>query len=77
MQPELKICPFCGTDSTYLQSQYSYKAKRHFVWAECDYCGARSKAITDNDPPDSSGWSDSACQKAALYWNTRSGDSDA
>ena len=28
MQPELKICPFFGMDSTYLQSQYSYKEKR-------------------------------------------------
>lgn len=70
---KLKACPFCGTDNAYLNSKYSYKVKKYFVWAECDICGARSKATTDDEAPSAADWTDTACIKVAASWNTRAG----
>ena len=77
MKLEPKPCPFCGTSNTYLRSQYSCKVRKYFVWAECDFCGARSRAATSQEAPEESDWENFACQKAMNAWNTRAGDANA
>lgn len=72
MERELRACPFCGQDAAALYRNYSNRAKKYFTWAECDVCGARSKAVTSNDDPaENDEWANLACRKAIAAWNMR------
>ena len=73
MERKLRACPFCGQDATALYTNYSNRSKKFFVWAECDVCGARSKAVTSNDDPEDVSWDNVACRKAIAAWNVRTG----
>lgn len=68
---ELKHCPFCGNGPATLYSTYSYKTRKYFIWAECDLCGARSKAVASSDDPVETKWEDFFCRKVAAAWNMR------
>ena len=71
METRMKPCPFCGQDAVRLDRAYSNRSKKYFTWIECDVCGARSKAVTSNDDPESVGWDNMACRKAVSAWNVR------
>ena len=74
METRMKPCPFCGQDAVRLDRTYSNRAKKYFIWAECDICGARSKAITSTDAPEAVDWDNMACRKAIAAWNVRAED---
>lgn len=75
MEMELKLCPFCGQQAG-LYSNYSNRARKYFVWVECDICGGRSKAATSNNAPEDEEWENVACRKVVSAWNARCADAE-
>jgi len=54
-----------------LYSNYSYKARSHFVFVRCDICGAQGKIYKSPADPAEAGWNNAACNDAVNAWNMR------
>lgn len=66
----IKPCPHCN-GIAYLNSNYSYKIRRFFVFVKCDICGSQGKITTSQEEPASVDWNNEACNKAIEAWNMR------
>ena len=66
---ELKDCPFCGSKDVSLW----YKGVRYgrIAYAECDMCGATSKAFSYYSMEDEFDENDPGAKKALMAWNRR------
>ena len=52
---DIKTCPHCGGMS-WLNSNYSFKSRKYFVFVKCDICGAQGKIyLSPENPARSSG----------------------
>ena len=67
---EIKSCPHCGCDAT-LTANWSYKAKKYFVFVKCDMCGSQGKVYRSDTDPDNDKWENIACYNAVKAWNMR------
>lgn len=67
---KIKKCPYCGGTAC-LNSNYSYKARRYFVFVKCDICGAQAKIYYCDEAPAEVDWDNSACKDAINAWNMR------
>ena len=56
-----------------LNSNYSYKLHKFFVFVKCDICGATGKAYISEEQPASEDWNNQPCKDAVEAWNMRSG----
>ena len=70
MTTKIKPCPHCGGVS-YLNSNYSYKARTYFVFVKCDICGSQGKIYSSADEPAAVEWNNEACDSAVEAWNMR------
>lgn len=74
--PELKKCPFCGSDATMLILPISdpYKPIKNMgeFWIVCDFCGTRMKKLYFKE-----GIEREVAQELADKWNKRVEVSDA
>ena len=68
----IKRCPHCGSPSD-LNSRYSYKTKRYFVFVRCEMCGAQGKIYNSEQNPEEQQWDNDACHNAIKAWNMRNG----
>lgn len=66
----IKQCPHCG-GVAYLNSHYSYKARRYFVFVKCEVCGSQGKIYSSQDEPKAVSWNNDACNNAIDAWNLR------
>lgn len=66
----LKKCPFCGGDAA-LNSSFSYRIRKHFVFVKCNICGGQGKIYNDTEDPADKDWNDVACNDAVNAWNMR------
>ena len=66
---DLKGCPFCGSEDVSLW----YKGVRYgrITYAECDVCGAKSKAFAYYSSEDEFDSDDPGAVKARFAWNRR------
>lgn len=66
---ELKGCPFCGGENVSLW----YKGVRYgrIAYAECDVCGAKSKAFSYYSQEDDFVFEDIGAIRARDAWNRR------
>lgn len=66
---ELKPCPFCGSKEVSLW----YKGVRYgkIAFAECDICGAKSKAFSYYSKENEFDFDDPGAKKAYYAWNRR------
>ncbi len=69
---DIKPCPHCG-GAAYINSHYSGKTKRHYVYVKCDVCGAQGKLYASMEDPSSRDWDTPACIGAVKAWNMRTG----
>ena len=67
-----KNCPFCGAKEITL-NYHGVRMGGCVIWAECEVCGARSKAFYGKEYPDKddNDWDTYACWKATMAWNRR------
>lgn len=70
MHKNIKECPFCG-GIAYLNSNYSYKIRKYFIFVKCEVCGAQGKIVTDNTAPAEDNWKNAKCEQAITCWNNR------
>ena len=69
---ELKPCPFCGCEDIYMRANYSSKARRYFVFAQCDVCKSTSGThCAEYNKFDESIWDSAAAKSAERAWNRR------
>lgn len=66
----IKPCPHCGGVS-YLNQNYSYKARSYFVFVKCEICGAQGKIVNSKEEPAAANWNNEACDSAIEAWNMR------
>lgn len=66
----IKPCPHCGGTSC-LNSSYSYKIRKYFVFVKCDICGAQGKIYLSGNDPNEDEWNNAACNDAINAWNMR------
>lgn len=71
---KMKPCPHCGGTAC-LHSNFSHKARRYFVFAKCDICGAQGKIFQSEDEPAAADWNNNACIDAVKAWNMRTYES--
>jgi len=69
-EDSIKNCPHCGGES-FLQANFSYKARSNFVMCKCEMCGSQGKIFNSKENPESTGWNNSACNSAIKAWNMR------
>jgi Lar family restriction alleviation protein len=70
---DIKNCPFCGSDETYVNAKYGRYG--YYVFCKCDLCDATAKtfALKSKELPDD--WAESlAAKKAITAWNRRAND---
>ena len=65
---DLKPCPFCGEDASLWYKETKYDRIAH---AECDLCGAKSKAFSYYDNNVAFNPNDSGAIRARTSWNRR------
>lgn len=70
MNEPIKSCPFCH-GSGRLESEYSYRERRHIVYVRCMVCGARGRTYTSIIEPEADAWNGRACRDAVEAWNGR------
>lgn len=70
MEKTIKPCPHCG-GMAYLNSNYSYKTRCHFVFVKCDICSATGKTVASKTEPAEDGWTSPQCEQAINAWNMR------
>lgn len=66
----IKPCPHCGGTAC-LNSNYSNKARRFFIYVKCDICSAQGKPYTSAEDPVGEDWDSVACRDAIGAWNMR------
>ena len=67
---ELKKCPFCG-DRARIQTQYSGRRDRYYIYAICEGCSAKSRTFSSVTDPAKS--SNRALELVVDFWNKREG----
>lgn len=70
MTTKIKTCPHCGGVS-FLNANYSYKARAYFVFVKCDICGSQGKIYRSDEDPAAAEWNNEACNSAVEAWNMR------
>lgn len=66
----IKPCPHCG-GSACLNSNFSYKTRKYFIFIKCDICGAQGKIYSSAEDPAAGEWNTPACTDAIGAWNMR------
>lgn len=70
MTTKIKTCPHCDGVS-FLNANYSYKARAYFVFVKCDICGSQGKIYRSDEDPAAAEWNNEACNSAVEAWNMR------
>lgn len=69
-ETHIKPCPHCGGTS-YLNQNYSNRARSYFVFVKCDICGAQGKIYGSAEEPAATDWNNAPCKDAIAAWNMR------
>lgn len=71
-ESDLKPCPFCGGEAVAYTQGGRYGL---FAWLECDFCGARTKAVASALPAnDPDFFESSIMRRLSTAWNRRCSD---